>query len=114
MHGEFERLKRRLVELITALERGDLEARALESAMYSARIEFERVQSNALGHGDESREELESDAQDVQRLVAVALDLASRRKDGVGDQLARLKKTDSRLRYYGDSTERGASCDLDG
>jgi hypothetical protein len=113
----FEKLKRRLTELVNALEHGDFDLRALEGALYSARVEFERLQSNALGlhvDGQAERDLRERGAREVQRLVAVALDLAARRKDQVAAELDRTRQARARQRYYDDSTERGGSCDLDG
>ncbi|MCK6445934.1 MAG: hypothetical protein L6Q99_06025 [Planctomycetes bacterium] len=112
----FEALRRRLSELVAALEHGEVDAQALEGVLYSTRIEFERLQSNAFGlhvARPEERERREGAAREVQRLVAVALDLAARRKDDVARELERTRDARKRLGFYQDA-DTGDSCDVRG
>lgn len=112
----FDALRRRLSELVAALERGDVDAQALEGVLYSTRVEFERLQSNAFGlhvTRPEERDRREGAAREVQRLVAVALDLAARRKDEVAQALERTRGAHKRLGFYKDA-DTGDSCDIAG
>ncbi|MCC6408140.1 MAG: hypothetical protein IT453_13340 [Planctomycetes bacterium] len=112
----FDGLQKRLTELVTALERGDVDPRALEGVLYSVRIEFERLQSNAFGlHARTSgeSESREGAAREVQRLVAVALQLAAKRRDEVAFELDRTREAKKRLGFYRDATT-GDSCDIAG
>lgn len=112
----YEPLRRRLGELVAALEGGDPDAQALEGVLHSVRLEFERVHSRALGQPGASagqRELCESAAREVQRLVAVALDLAARRRDEAAQELSRTRAAQQRLGFYRDAAT-GDSCDVAG
>jgi hypothetical protein len=112
----FESLRKRLTDLVASLERGDVDPRALEGALYSVRIEFERLQSNAFGmhvRSSGEHERREGAAREVQRLVAVALDLASRRRDEIAEELDRTREARRRLGFYKSDTS-GDSCDIAG
>lgn len=113
---EFESLQKRLVELVAALEHGNIDPHALDGALYSVRLEFERLQSNAFGvhaASGHDRDRREGAAREVQRLVAVALDLAARRRDEVAGELSRARQAKRRLGFYKDATT-GDSCDIAG
>ncbi|MCE9593743.1 MAG: hypothetical protein K8S98_06085 [Planctomycetes bacterium] len=112
----FETLRKRLTDLVASLERGDVDPRALEGALYSVRMEFERLQSNAFGMHVRSagdRDRREDAAREVQRLVAVALDLAAHRRDEIAVELDRTREARRRLGFYKNDAS-GDSCDIAG